>query len=173
MLDWEAAFQLPTSVVDACRLQGVWDMVWKDDGSDSGWESMLSSSQYEKRLRKGAEAVQDWLKTEGASQVRQKQKLLAATNAAATQRLSSGYEGQVVLANGAVSEVRGLLTPVVKSSADSVYVLAYELVSRTSRSQTIWQLSHSAQIKLVKTEDLQLVEWRRIKHTAKLQVLMQ
>ena len=117
--------------------------------------------------------VHEWLSEQGASQVRQKQKHLAEIKAATADRLKQGYEGQVVMVDGTVAEVRGLMTPECTSSADSVCVLPYDLVSRESRSQTTWQLSHTAQLKLVKEDELRLVDWLRVPVSAKLQIQMQ
>ena len=153
-LDWNAAYMLPSSVVKAtCRTDGVFQMVWND-----AWQSRMSERQWHKSLHKANKSIHEWLADEGVSQVRGKQQQLRSCAETAKDRLKNLFEGQLVLFDGTVAEVRGLEKD---CGEDNVCVLRYTHVSMDSScaSASTWRLEHHTRVEVTARSNVNPVDW--------------
>ena len=152
--DWKAAYMIPSDVVEACKLKGILSMVW--DGAAGTWRNSMSSSLYEKQKTKGKEAMVSWFDNKDAHNVRTKKELLSASLRAAQERLKQLYEGQMIMYDGHLAEVRGL----EKADESQVFVLPYEHVENLSTSSSAWKLSATSRVQRVSRTAVSPVDWK-------------
>ena len=149
-LDWNAAYMLPVAVVRAAQLNGLWDLSW-DDHAACWLPSSIDrhSQQRVAKLEAVTNALRQWWKKD-------RRGALASAQKAARVRLQGRFEGQLVLHDGQVMEVRGL----ERASRDTITVLPYELIDGSpSPSRSLWQLRHNSELKSVPRHGLRSVDW--------------
>ena len=107
-------------------------------------------------LKTATSSVHEWLKSTGCGQgVRAKKARLKTAQADGVARLSMLYEGQLVLVDGIVAEVRNL----EKAHNESIFVLPYTLIAHETPSSSKWHLAHHNKLHEVPRSAVLPVDW--------------
>ena len=155
-LDWDAAYMLPRTVVHPSLLRGIWQMVWSDSNASAGWVTRMPIVHQQMLLKTATSSVHEWLKSTGCGQgVRAKKARLKTAQADGVARLSMLYEGQLVLVDGIVAEVRNL----EKAHNESIFVLPYTLIAHETPSSSKWHLAHHNKLHEVPRSAVLPVDW--------------
>jgi hypothetical protein len=151
--DWKATYMVPDEVVSSCALRGMLSMVWDNDRA--GWITGMNASMHDMQMRKATEATAAWFNNKGGHDAKTKQKILSEAHRAAASRMLAGYEGQVVLADGHVAEVRGL----EKADEQFVYVLPYEHIRQVTATSSEWKLLATSHLLKARRTSVKPVAW--------------
>ena len=155
-VDWNAAYMLPRAIVEPNLLRGIWQLVWKDDNTGTGYVTRMPTTHQEKQLQNVTLALHKWLKDAGCGQgVRAKKARLKHAQTEGISRLTALYEGQLVLVDGIVAEVRGL----EKAHGEFVFVLPYSLVKHETPSSSLWHLTHQSKLRTVPRSSVLPADW--------------
>ena len=115
----------------------------------------LESLPTAKHLQATLHEIQEWFEMEDVVKIAQKASRLVEAKKDGAHRLTTFYEGQVVLLDGVVGEIRGLEA----NSKVEINFLPYTMVAMVSSSTSIWKLDHGTKLRKGRRKDVTFVAW--------------